>query len=138
MIWGNTSKTNIMKIQRAQNKYARIVLNESMFCPWLYLLNTLRWQSIVQRIEYQQCLMVYKILHNRTPSYLTRLISYRPVFYSTRYAINSPLYVPTPRTDYMKHSLSFKGSSIFNKLPLVVQTCATLHSFRKQCRMILS
>ena len=46
MIWGNTSKTNIMKIQRAQNKYARIVLNESMFCPSLYLLNTLRWQSI--------------------------------------------------------------------------------------------
>ena len=138
VIWGNTSRTNLTKIQRVQNRYARIVLNESIYCSSSYLLSTLNWQSITKRIEFQQCLMVYKILHNRLPSYLNRLISNRPVYYSTRYAINSPLFVPTPRTEYMKHSLSFKGSSVFNKLPFSVQSSPSLDIFRKQCRIILS
>ena len=133
-----TLNLNLTKLQRVQNKYARLVLNESIYCSSSFLLNALKWQSIVQRIEYQQCLMVYKILHDRASSYLSTLILHRPVFYSTRFAINSPLFVPTPRTEYMKQSLSFKGSSVFNKLPLSVQSNLTLESFKRQCRMILS
>ena len=87
-----------------------VYISKSSYCSSSFLLNALKWQSIVQIIEYQQCLMVYKILHDRAPSYLSTLILHRPVFYSTRYAINSPLFVPTPRTEYMKQSLSYQGS----------------------------
>ena len=102
-LWGNSTKNNILRLQRMQNKYARIVLDVDNYTPTSYLLNTLKWQSISQRIKYQRCLMVHKIIHRSVPSYLNRLIQKRPVFYSTRYAINSPLFVPTPRTEYMKN-----------------------------------
>ena len=135
-VWGNKTRTSTQRLQRCQNKYARLVLNADKYTPSSSLLKTLHWQSIQQRIKYQQCIMVYKILNDKVPPYLTPLISNRPVFYHTRYAINSPLFVPTPRTEYMRTAFSYQGSVIFNSLPLALQTCPSLETFITLCRQM--
>ena len=124
----------MQRIQRCQNKYARFVLNADKYTPSSFLLNTLHWQSIEQRIKYHQCLTVYKILSNRVPLYLKSLVKNRPVYYHTRYAVNSPIFVPTPRTQYMKTSFTYQASTMFNSLPLQIQTCQTIDNFKKLCR----
>ena len=133
-IWGNKSKTGIQRLQRCQNKCARLALNADRFTSSSSLLKSLQWQSVEQRVKYHQCIMVYKILNCRVPSYLKPLVLNRPVYYHTRYAVNSPLFVPTPRTEYMRTSFSYQGSAIFNSLPLQMQTCLSMENFRKQCR----
>ena len=134
-VWGNKSKTSMQRLQRCQNKYARFVLNADKYASSSFLLHTLQWQSIEQRIKYHQCLTVYKILTNRVPLYLKRLVTNRSVYYQTRQAVNSPLLVPTPRTEYMKTSFSYQGSAIFNTLPLHIQTCLQIENYRKMCRI---
>ena len=135
-VWGNTSKTNITKLQKLQNRYARLVLRADYFTPQSTLMNTLNWQLVQQRIKYQKCIMIFKILNDLAPPYLNSCISKRPVVYYTRYAINSPLFVQKSRTDYKMRTLAVSGAKLFNKLPINVQTCQSLQSFKKQIRTL--
>ena len=136
VVWGNTSKANITKLQKLQNRYARLILRVDYFTPQSNLMNALNWQSVYQRIKYQQCLMIFKILNNLTPLYLNPCVSKRPVYYSTRYAINSPLFIPKYRTDYKMRTLAVTGAKLFNKLPLYIQNCKSLQSFKMQIRTL--
>ena len=111
-VWGSCAQTNISRIQRLQNKYARMVLGMDLFTSASFLLSTLNWQSVKQRIRYQQTVLVFKILHGQAPRYLNTLIQRRDVNYTTRYATRSPLFVPTPRTEYMKRSICYCGSKL--------------------------
>ena len=121
---------NLGKIQRLQNKYARLVLNVDSFTPQCYLTTTLNWQSVEQRIKYQYCLLVFKILNNMVPPYLKRLIAPYSRTYCTRYSQKSTLSIPHPKSDYKKRSFSFTASSLFNRLPITVQLSPSIHSFK--------
>ena len=135
-VWGNKAKNNTVRLQRCQNKIARFILNVDWLTPTSHLLNTLHWQSVEQRIKYQQCVFVYKILTKKVPPYLNKLVVNRPVFYHTRYAVNSPLFIPAPRTQYMKTSFSYQAIILYNTLPLHVQSSSSIETFRKLCRTL--
>ena len=64
------------------------------------------------------------------------LIQRRDVNYTTRYATCSPLFVPTPRTEYMKRSICYCGSKLFNSLPITVHCCNSLTKFKSDVRRI--
>ena len=136
--WGTCSKTNLILIQRLQNKYARLVLNADWHTSQCYLMTTLNWQTVEKRIKYQYCLLVYKVLNNLAPSYLRNLIIRLNPIYTTRYSENSSLSVPHPRTEYKKRSFSYTGSFLFNKLPITVQQSLSLFAFKKKCQRYIS
>ena len=135
--WGGCSKTNLSKLQKLQNKYARLVLNADRFTSRCFLLTTLNWQSVEQVIRYQYCILTYKALNNLAPTYIQSMIKTRSFHYCTRYSLDSPLTVPHPRTDYKKRSFSYIGSSSFNKLPTSVQTSSSLKLFKNKCKSVI-
>ena len=49
-----------------------------------------------------------------SPEYLKDLIIFRTPQIPTRYALNSPLYIPKPKTEYMKKSFQYHGSCLWN------------------------
>ena len=115
--WGNCSNTNLNKIQKLQNRYARLVLNTDYTSSQCSMLTTLNWQSVEQRIKYHKCLLVYKIQNNLSPNYLKPLSVTRLVPYNTRYAVNSRLSIPYPRTEFKKRSFSYTANYLFNNCP---------------------
>ena len=68
--WGSCAKIHRDKNQKLQNKYARMILNESCYTPHRSLLLRLNWQSVEERIKYQYCVPVFKIQTLLTPTYL--------------------------------------------------------------------
>ena len=72
-VWGNSTKKNLMAIQRLQNKAARAVcgnfdyLNSSV----TKLITDLGWMTIQQRLNYFTCILVYKSLNDLAPNYLS-------------------------------------------------------------------
>ena len=136
--WGSCSNTNLNKIQKLQNRYARLVLNTDYTSSQCSMLTTLNWQSVEQRVKYHKCLLVFKILNNLTPKYLKPLSVTRSAPYNTRYAVNSRLFVPYPRTEFKRRSFSYTANYLFNKLPIYVQHCQTLQSFKTQCRKYIN
>ena len=115
--WGSCAKMYKDKIQKLQNKYARLILNADYYTPQSSLLLTLNWQSVEERIKYQYCVFVYKIRNNLVPTYLEPLICERNVNYRTRYSLRCPLSMPYPRTEYKRNSFTYTGASLYNSLP---------------------
>ena len=136
VVWGKCNKTDLLKLQRTQNRYARLVLNADNSIPKETLLNNLGWQSVASRISHQYCISVFKILNDLAPYYLNDLATKRPIYYVTRHSTLNPLFIPKPNSEFKKRSFSFIAPSIYNKLPPSIRTTTTLTSFKTQLRLI--
>ena len=136
VIWGRTSQSNLLKLQRLQNRYARIVLDADFLTPHKEMLHALGWQSVTQRIQYNTSLIMYKVINNLAPVYLQQLVQEREVSFVTRYAIACPLLIRKPRTDYFKRSFHYQGSNVWNKLPDCVRSLPSLPLYKKQVKTL--
>ena len=65
--------------------------------------------------------------------------------YAVIYQITLPLdvfdqelYLPKPRTDYLKRSFSYSGASLWNDLPEDVRTAKSLRNFKRRIDKWLS
>ena len=67
------------KLQRVQNMCARLICNESKYCHITPLLVDLHWLPVKFRIEFKILLIVLKIFKGLAPSYLSFLITPKPV-----------------------------------------------------------
>ena len=68
-IWGATSDTNIGKLQKIQNRGMRIILQCHPRTHIADMLSNLKWLSIKQRIIFYTAVLVFKIMHSKTPNY---------------------------------------------------------------------
>ena len=136
VIWGRTTQSNLQKLQTLQNRYARMILNAEFLTPHKQMLQTLHWQSVTQRIQYNTGLMMYKIMNDLAPAYLQSLVEKRDVQIVTRYAIACPLLIQKPRTDYYKKSFHYQGSLLWNNLPDCVRSSHSLVQYKKHIKSL--
>ena len=70
--------------------------------------------NLPQQVAYNKRIFMHKILNNNSPNYLAQhFISHQSHYTNSR----NNLYVPTPRLDLFKTSISFAGASLWNSLP---------------------
>ena len=95
LLFGIT-KQNIYKLQKLQNKAARICLQVSrkQRIPSLSLLKELHWLPISYRIEFKIRLLTYKCLNNLAPQYLSDLLQVRDCPRQTRSSQLDLLVIP--------------------------------------------
>ena len=136
-IWGYTSNENIAKVQRFQNRAARILSqNFDYNTTSESLIHNNGWLMVTERRDYLTLLNVYKALNNLSPLYLTDLFTYTSVIHEriTRQTTTNVLYVPSLHTNYMKKSLQYNGAHLWNKLPLICRNSPSLDIFKQQCK----
>ena len=69
-LWGYTCKINILKVQRLQNRAARIVTGNFDYINvrGIDLVIHLNWMNIEQRRHYVMALLMLKCIHNLAPT----------------------------------------------------------------------
>ena len=126
-----------LKLQTLQNRYARMIINAEFLTPHnKQMLQTLHWQSVTQRIQYNTGLMMYKIMNDLAPAYLQSLVEKREVQIVTRYALACPLLIQKPRTDYYKKSFHYQGSLLGNNLPDCVRSSYSLVQYKMHIKSL--
>ena len=72
-VWGCTTQSNINKIQRMQNRVARIITGcyDFINTRGLDLVNELNLQNITERRNYFLCNLMFKSIHGLAPTYLS-------------------------------------------------------------------
>ena len=105
VVRSNTSKTNLLRIHKLQKYAARIILDAVPDAPSKPLFDELNWLNIFEKINYQKSILLYKIKHEPSPSYLHQLFS---TTYSTSRVLRSNTQdnfnIPRPNTEKFKHS----------------------------------
>ena len=78
---------------------------------------------------------MHKVLNNNSPNYLAQLfICHQPHYTNCR----NNLYVPRPRLDLFKTSISFAGASLWNSLPQNIKSCISFPCFKRNLRRYMS
>ena len=113
-IWGCTTEVNLNRVQRIQNLLARILCNNFL------------------------CVLMFKCIHGLAPHYLSNDVTMHVDMhgYDTRSAENMDLYIPRCTKEIYKRSFSYKGSSLWNKLPTWVKESMSLNDFKHNYRLL--
>ena len=136
-IWGHCANRLILKVQRFQNRCARIVTQKFDYeIRSNTILRELKWLNVSQRRDYLTCILVFKCLNGLAPSYLSDLLTARSIIHSrsTRQTSANLLHIPFARTNYFQRSFQIYGPKIWNTLPSHVREANTIQEFKYLCR----
>ena len=94
------------------------------------ILSNLQWLTIKQKIYYDLCVMVFRILNDIIPPWLFNFISVGDMrTRQTRF--DNDLFVSRANTNLGSKSFSIQGPSAWNKLPNSLKETTNINSFKK-------
>ena len=131
LVWGNCGKTLFDRLQKLQNRAARGLTFSSYDADANRLSRQLDWRDLSTQFLTQKAIMVYKSLNGLVPEYLSSKFVKRN---ETRYSLKdsvTKLFVPFPRTNFMKKSFSYNGAVLWNSLPCNVREAKSLTQFKR-------
>ena len=102
------------------------------------VLADLHWLPIEQRLKYKICHIVYKIVYDKAPSYLTELVQpYVPGHRGLRFSTQGLLQEEFSKHQWGQRSFQVAAPKLWNNLPGSVKLFNSLHSFKKNLKTYL-
>ena len=106
------------KLQNIQRTSARLITKRRKFDSITSQLIELHWLPIKQRIDYKVLMLVYKALHNQTPSDITNMIQINVERRRLRSSCSTLLFEPrTYCVTFGDRAFSSYTPKLWNKLP---------------------
>ena len=135
----NVNKTDIERLQRIQNRAARIVLKARKQDRATPLLKQLHWLPVEKRIHYKVALIVFKCIHKMAPEYLYTLLSspHRSNYRLRSTEDTSVLHIPRVYSKKGEASFDFCGPKLWNSLPAHLRLCSSPESFKRNLKTYL-
>ena len=128
------SSYNIHRLQRVQNCLARVVQPTHSAIPSHSLLASLHWLPISQRVTFKLAGLVYRSLHDTSPTYLSSLLqTYAPIR-SLRSSSAHLLVEPRISTTLASRGFRSAGPRIWNSLPNHIKLAPSFFSFRSKLK----
>ena len=128
-VWDGLGKKQSEKLQKLQNRAARVITCSSYDISSSSLLEELNWESLSTKRLKQKAILMFNTINKHTPFYLQEMFSPSESVYNLRDS-NGKLYVPKPRRDYLKRSFSYSGASLWNGLPESLRSVTSLAVFK--------
>ena len=133
-IWNGISSFNIQKIQKIQNFASKVAIGYGKkydhATPYI---NKLEWLKLENKIVYDVCLFIYKILYERIPQGILRL-EFVDQIRSRQTRQNSHMMVPRRRTVIADRAVSVRGPKLWNALPEEIKECGNFSAFKKKLK----
>lgn len=131
-------QTTLRRLQLVQNTLARAIVPFTKRSDHISpILHRLHWLPITQRIHFKICLLTYKTLQTKQPSYLQDLLTPHAPSRPLRSSNQLLLSIPPLRTAAGRRSFSFSAPTLWNSLPLDVRLSTSLSSFRSKLKTFL-
>ena len=130
VIWDNLAKDLGQKLQRMQNRAARIITGSDYYTRSSEILRSLNWTNLEDRRALQFKKIMYKTANNMVPSYLTnKFIRTSSVHKHNLRGANHNFFVPRPLSESRKKSFSYRGAILWNNIPVQISSAQSLSEF---------
>ena len=131
-VWGVCGLTEIQKLQKLQNRAARIITDSNYDAPSKPLIETLGWMTIEKVIQRETLVMVFKSVNGFSPQYLSELFvtSSTNACYNLRHT-TTDLRLPKKLSSNGQKSFSFRGAALWDSLPSESKQASNLLTFKK-------
>lgn len=132
-LWDNCGCTHKDRLQKYQNRAARVITGKSYDVRSVDLLADLQWTPLETRRKNLKLLFTYKIINGHTAPNLRNKIRFN---YEMNYPYNlrnsdTDLALPKPKKDFGKRCFNYNAAVIWNELPHEAKTAPNLCSFKR-------
>ena len=128
----------LSKLRKVQTNAARLVFRTTRFAHVTYVLHSLHWLPIEQRIEYKLSLLCFKIISHQAPIYLSDLHLYTPSWQLRSSTDTRAFRILSFRTKSCgQRSFSYQAPVIWNQLPVSVRHPTPVSSFKSSLKTFL-
>jgi len=131
------SKYDSNRLQRLQNKAAKLVFALGRREHVTPLLKDLHWLRMEERVKFKVLLHIFKCLHDQNPSYLKEaMILYTPGHPGLRSNLDTTRLVTPKRAPLVIGNRSFfkAGPRIWNLIPAAIRSAPSINVFKKQLK----
>ena len=111
-VWDGINNQLTEKLQKLQNRAARVITKSSYEVSSSSLLDALGWEKLIFNGQKDKAIMVFKSLHNLTPVYLHSIFCNFNTHYSLLRNSTNKLILSKPSTEYLKRSFSYSGAAL--------------------------
>ena len=138
-VWGYIGIGLTEKLQQLQNRAARIVTLSNYETRSKGLLDDLGWEVLVDRRMRKLATLMYKIIHDISPPGLRNIFQNLSDVHSYNLRNSSiNLYIPKSKLEIGKRSLHYRGSVLWNKIPVEAREQESLVLFKSFLKDTLS
>ena len=128
LIWGRNSKSVQDVMCKYQKKAARLILNADFMTPSSQMFSKLMWLPFNKRLEYYECILIYKSLNGLSPEYITDMFQNVNTVhkYNLRSVTCNNVYQPKCHVN----SIKFSSTVLWNNLDPSLKRATSLHTFK--------
>ena len=134
-------KKQTKQIQTLINSSVRFIFHITGKDRWEHItprLQELHFLPMQYRVQFKICLMVFKSLNSKSPTYIQELIKLRkPIANRLLRTDNDKLlleYTSPAKQDYRNRSFSYAAPHLWNKLPLEIRDSQSILTFKKHLK----
>ena len=130
IVWGNLNSTLSARLQKLQNRAARIITRKGYDERSLDIRKQLGWDDLETIRRKHTAILMYKTVNKNAPDYLSNLFTSSNSDYDLRGKENR-LLLPKFRTEFAKrNSFSFTGAKVWNSIPFNIRSASSLSLFK--------
>src|SRR5436190_4025821 len=130
-------ETQLTKLQVAQNRAMRVILQCDRYTKVEIMLHALQFMSIRQRLYYNVCIFVFKMVHGILPEQLGNKIVLVGDKNERRTRQTKNIEIQFRRTRSAQKSLFYDGIKMYSALPLELKQCDRLTTFKRNIKKYL-
>ena len=128
-LWDGCSEANFKRVNSLYRRASKLMItNKSLSTD--EKMKMLDFLPLRKHLELNKCVLMKKISDGRVPSYLSSLFRY------STHRGRKYFFLPQPRIDLFKTSLSYSGVTLWNSLPDDIQQIKSLPSFKNKLHNI--
>ena len=138
LLYGSSASL-IQRLQRIQNRAAKLIFKAHRRDHVTPLLQQLHWLPVQKRILFKILTITYKCLHNLAPSYLSALLSFHHSARSGLRSATDKTLLHIPRTTTVTDDNAFQSHAprLWNQLPQTIRTAPSLETFKNRLKTYL-
>jgi len=127
-------ETQITQLQKVQNRAMRVILQCDRRTKIKDMLEALQFMSVKQRLQYNICIFIFKLLNDMLPTQLRNRLQIvgNECTRETRQAGNIELQLR--KTKSAQKSLFYEGVKMYNALPAEIKNCDRLDVLKRRLK----
>ena len=136
-MWDSIGDTLSNRLQKLQNRAARIITVAPYSKPSGEFLEELGWAQLNSMRQFHKAIMTFKIVNGLAPPYLNKMSTFNKTL--NNYGLRSSSYdleLPNCRTNYYKDSFAFSGAKVWNALPRHLKEETSLDDFKSELKKV--
>ena len=139
VVWDTLGESLSKRLQKLQNRSARLIMSMNNDTPHEVALNALGWKPLLVQRKEAKSKQMFKLLNGMAPSCLSDIFTKKQdvTKYSLR-GLSTSLQLPLPKTENGKRSFSYDGPKVWNSLPEHIQKAKSLNEFKSKIAAFLN